>query len=421
MAADPQSDVATIMQHPSDKHIEAVTFHHRRRKWKVVDPTIAPDMQYLQAVADGDLQIASRTLDDSAWIVAYTMDDGPVRYYYYRRDPREATLLFTSSDLLAKAPLAKMHSTVIKARDGLDLVSYYSLPRNVDSTATGRPQQPLPLVLDVHGGPWARDVWGYDPVHQWLANRGYAVLSVNFRGSTGFGKQFVNAADGQWGAKMHDDLVDAVQWAIEQGIADRDRVAIMGGSYGGYATLVGLTFTPDLFACGVDIVGPSNLATLLEHPPADWSRMMPTVARRVGDHQTAAGRQLLQSRSPFHFRDRIDRPLLIAQGGRDLRANPRESSQLVRTMEQQRIPVTYLLFPNEGHGFAVPENRLAFYAIAETFLAEHLGGRHQPIGDALAQVELQVPSGSDAIPGLRVALDERRGLRASADRENEPR
>jgi dipeptidyl aminopeptidase/acylaminoacyl peptidase len=406
LASDEQSDVVGVMMHPTDKHVEAVTFNYERTVWKVLDPRIQSDMDYLQAVSDGDLQIASRTLDDSAWIVSYTLDDGPERFYYYRREPREAKLLFTSHDALAEQPLVKMHSTVIKARDGLDLVSYYSLPQSADPHATGRPAKPCPLVLDVHGGPWARDVWGFHPLHQLLANRGYAVLSVNFRGSAGFGKRFLNAADGEWAGKMHNDLLDAVEWAVAQGIADRSRVAIMGGSYGGYATLVGMTSSPETFACGVDIVGPSSLETLLQNPPPYWLPMMSMLKRRVGDHETAAGRQRLQARSPLAHAERISKPLLIAQGANDPRAKQSEAEQIVAAMEQRRLPVTYLLYPHEGHGFARPENRFAFYAVAEAFLAEHLGGRYQPVGDAFRRAEFEVPSGREAIPGLQVALSE---------------
>jgi dipeptidyl aminopeptidase/acylaminoacyl peptidase len=229
-------------------------------------------------------------------------------------------------------------------------------------------------------------------------------LSVNYRGSTGFGKNFINAANGQWAAKMHDDLIDAVRWAVRQGIAQQDKIAIMGGSYGGYATLVGLTFTPDAFTCGVDIVGPSNLITLLDNPPPYWMPIMPVMKVRVGDYTTDEGRQFLESRSPLFFVDRIDRPLLIGQGKHDPRVKQAESDQIVAAMNERKIPVTYVLFQDEGHGFARPENRFAFYAVAEAFLAEHLGGRYEPIGDAFQGADFTVPSGDDGVPGLSQAL-----------------
>jgi dipeptidyl aminopeptidase/acylaminoacyl peptidase len=297
-----------------------------------------------------------------------------------------------------------MRPVVVKSRDGLDLVSYLTLPRASDPDADGVPGTPVPLVLLVHGGPWARDAWGFNPYHQWLADRGYGVLSVNFRGSTGFGKHFVNAADREWGAKMHDDLLDAVGWAVAERIASPDRVAIMGGSYGGYATLVGLTFTPDTFACGVDIVGPSNLATLLDTIPAYWKPMMEMWATRVGDPRTEEGRAFLQSRSPLSRVEAIRKPLLIGQGANDPRVKQAESDQIVSALQTRAIPVTYVLFPDEGHGFRRPENSMAFNAVTEAFLSRCLGGGYEPVGDDLAGSTITVPTGAAAIPGLEAAL-----------------
>jgi dipeptidyl aminopeptidase/acylaminoacyl peptidase len=241
-------------------------------------------------------------------------------------------------------------------------------------------------------------------MHQLLANRGYAVLSVNFRGSTGFGKKFLNAGNREWAAKMHDDLIDAVDWAIAAKIAQPNRVAIMGGSYGGYATLVGLTFTPEKFACGVDIVGPSNLVTLLSTIPPYWAPMVQVFKDRVGDHTTAEGKKFLQERSPLTHVARIQRPLLIGQGKNDPRVKQAESDQIVNAMQERKIPVTYVLFPDEGHGFARPPNRLAFNAVSEAFLAEHLGGRYEPIGKAFTDSSITVPAGASDVPGLAAAL-----------------
>jgi dipeptidyl aminopeptidase/acylaminoacyl peptidase len=263
------------------------------------------------------------------------------------------------------------------------------------------------MVLFVHGGPWARDYWGYDPYHQWLANRGYAVLSVNFRGSTGLGKAFVNAGDHEWAGKMHQDLIDAVDWAVKEGIADPQRVGIMGGSYGGYATLVGLTFTPDKFACGVDIVGPSNLITLLSTIPPYWAPMIEIFTQRVGDHRTEEGRKLLTERSPLSRVDQIKRPLLIGQGANDPRVKQAESDQIVAAMKNHKIPVTYALFPDEGHGFARPENGMAFNAVAEVFLSRHLGGRHEAISEDIRQSSLTVPAGGGDIQGLMESLQKK--------------
>ena len=265
----------------------------------------------------------------------------------------------------------------------------------------------MPMVLYVHGGPWARDYWGLDPIHQWLANRGYAVLSVNFRGSTGLGKSFINAGNLEWGKKMHDDLIDAVNWSVQQKIADPEKIAIMGGSYGGYAALAGLTFTPRTFACAVDIVGPSNLITLLETIPPYWKPEIEQFTKRVGDFRTEPGRKLLQERSPLNYVDRIERPLLIGQGANDPRVKQNESDQIVKAMQAKGLPVTYVLYGDEGHGFARPENRLSFYAIAEAFLAEHLGGSFQPIGQDFLGANLTVPAGAGEVPGLAQALGER--------------
>jgi dipeptidyl aminopeptidase/acylaminoacyl peptidase len=404
LAADDRVDVGGVLAHPTEKTIQAVTINYDRPTWKILDPAIEEDMRYLATVAEGELQIPSRTLDDKTWTVAYLMDDGPVSYYRYDRDSKKATFLFTNRKSLEGLPLAKMHPVVIPSRDKLNLVSYLTLPKAADPENKGRPNEPLPLVLVVHGGPWGRDAWGFDAEHQLLANRGYAVLSVNFRGSTGLGKGFTNAGNKEWAGKMHDDLIDAVDWAIAEKIADPARVAIMGGSYGGYATLVGLTFTPDKFACGVDVVGPSNLFTLLSTIPPYWAPQMQLFKDRVGDPTTEEGKKLLGERSPLNFVEKIQRPLLIGQGANDPRVKQAEADQIVTAMREKKIPVTYVLFPDEGHGFARPENNLAFYAVTEAFLARHLGGRYQPVGNDFADSSILCPDGAEQVPGLPQAL-----------------
>lgn len=404
IAEDPKADFGGYMIHPLHKTIQAVAFTYERMNWTVIDQAIAADLEYLRTLENGDLNVVSRTLDDSAWIAAYILDDGPVRYYYYDKTRKEAKFLFTDRKSLEDQSLAKMKPIVIKARDGLDLVSYSTLPVGSDKDGDGKPEKPLPMVLFVHGGPWSRDSWGYNSIHQWLANRGYAVLSVNFRGSTGFGKNFSNAGDLEWGRKMQEDLLDAVNWSIKEGIADPERIAIMGGSYGGYATLAGLTFSPEVFACGVDIVGPSNLITFLESIPPYWKPELETLTTRVGDFRTDEGRKLLEERSPLNYVENIRKPLLIGQGANDPRVKQNESDQIVKVMEQRNLSVVYVLFPDEGHGFARPENRLSFYAVSEAFLSKDLGGSYEPIGDDFNGSTIEVLAGAKEVPGLADAL-----------------
>lgn len=380
---DPTADLADVWTHPQTGHVQAAVSNRHRRRIEVLDSSIADDVARLEAWCDGELELTARTNDDRTWIVAYTRDVGALRYARYDRETGEVTHLWDHRPELVDVPLARMHTETIVARDGLELVSYLTLPRWADQD--GRTASPLPMVLLVHGGPWARDSWGLNAQHQLLANRGYAVLSVNFRGSTGFGKSFVNAANHQWAGTMHDDLLDAVDWAVAQGVAQRDRVAIMGGSYGGYATLVGLTFTPDVFAAGVDIVGPSNLITLLETIPPYWKPLVAQFHARMGNADSEEGKAALWARSPLSKVDAIVRPLLIGQGANDPRVKQSESDQIVDAMKARGIPVSYVLFPDEGHGFAKRDNRLAFYALAEAFLAKHLGGRAQPLGDQVEQ------------------------------------
>ena len=402
---DLKADIGGILIHPTEKNVQAYSANYLRNDWRVVDKAIQGDFDYLRGVAEGEFNVGSRTLDDKKWIVTYVMDNGPVRYYVYDRPQKKATFLFTNNQDLEKATLAKMTPVIIKSRDGMDLIGYLTLPPSERvAGSTPRPSKPLPMVLNVHGGPWARDAWGYNPTHQWLANRGYAVLSVNFRGSTGFGKNFINAGNMEWAGKMHDDLIDAVKWAVKERIADEKKIAIMGGSYGGYATLVGLTFTPDVFACGVNIVGPSNIATLLSTIPPYWTPMIQMWKHRVGDHQTEEGKSFLNQRSPLTFVDRIKKPLLIGHGANDPRVKQSEADQIVKAMKDKNIPVTYVLFPDEGHGFARPENRMSFNAVAEAFLAQHLGGRFEPVGDDFKGASISVPAGADQVPGLTTAL-----------------
>jgi len=369
IAVNPKCDVDKVMTHPDTHEVQAVSFDYLREEWKVVDPSVKADFETLAKTARGEFTVVSRDRADKTWIVADNRADGPVAWYSYDRASRRASLLFVNQPELEKYKLAPVEPVVIKARDGLELVSYLTRPLN----EAGRP----PLVLYVHGGPWARDSWGYDPTSQWLASRGYAVLKVNFRGSTGFGKKFLNAGDKQWGVgTMQHDLSDAVKWAIDKGVADPKKICIMGGSYGGYAALAGLAFTPELYACGVDIVGPSNIKTLFASIPPYWAPIKKDFLLRVGDVEQDEA--LNKTISPLFHADRIKAPLIIAQGANDPRVNIRESDQMVEALRGKKLRVTYVVYTDEGHGFARPNNRLDFYGRVEEFLAQNLGGRAEP-------------------------------------------
>jgi dipeptidyl aminopeptidase/acylaminoacyl peptidase len=400
LAEHPKADIWGLLAHPETFVAEAAAAEHLTLDWIPLNERMAADLKRLHGELPGEIQVVDRTHDDNRWIVLANAPQSPGTYHLYDRGKDTISELFTTRPELKPYRLLAMHGQVIPARDGLELTSY--LTRPVDD---GRERKgPGTMVLLVHGGPWGRDAHGYQPQHQWLANRGYAVLSVNFRGSTGFGKAFVNAGDLQWGRKMHDDLIDAVEWAVAQGIADRRRIAIMGGSYGGYATLAGLTFTPEVFCCGVDIVGPSNLETLLATVPPYWAAFFENLARRVGDPRTEEGRKLLRERSPLHSAANIGKPLLIGQGANDPRVKQAEADQIIEAMRAKGLPVTYVLYPEEGHGFAVPENRLSFNAIVEAFLSTHLGGPAEPIGEAFEGAKFEVREGAAHVPGLDAAL-----------------
>ncbi|MDQ3817884.1 MAG: S9 family peptidase [Acidobacteriota bacterium] len=372
IASDPEYDVDEVFVHPTKRTIQAVSFNKDRKEWRVLDDQVAADFEAIKGIRRGDFFIENRDLSDKTWLVTYDTDNGPVYYYAYDRETKKAQLLFSHRHELENLPLAEMNPISFQSRDRLTIHGYMTLPVGVEA-------KNLPTVLYVHGGPWERNKWGFEPLVQWLANRGYAVLQVNFRGSTGYGKNFLNAGDREWAGKMHNDLIDGVNWIIRQGIADPKRVAILGGSYGGYATLVGLTFTPDVFAAGVDICGPSNLATLIKAIPPYWSVEKSVFDKRVGNLETEP--EFLHSRSPLFFVDRIKAPLLIGQGANDPRVKQTESEQIVSAMRRAGKAVEYIVYSDEGHGFVRPENLLHFIANAEEFLHKHLGGRLEPVGE----------------------------------------
>jgi dipeptidyl aminopeptidase/acylaminoacyl peptidase len=407
VAQDAKADIGGALSNPKTGKVEAYAVNYLKNEWTPLDPKVKGDLAFLQSKLKGEIGVVSRTDADDKWVVAVDPVVAPSTTYLYDRSKKSLTKLYVSRPELEGAPLVAMHPVEIKSRDGMNMVSYLTLPPGTDPDGDGKPNTPVPMVLLVHGGPWARDVYGYNAGHQWLANRGYAVLSTNFRASTGFGKKFLMAGNQMWGTKMHDDLLDAVDWAVGRGVTSADKVAIMGGSYGGYATLAGLAFTPDKFACGVDIVGPSNLETLLKTIPPYWEAGKAQMYARMGNPTTPEGLALLKERSPLYKADQIKRPLLIGQGANDPRVNVAESEQIVDAMKAKGIPVTYVVFPDEGHGFARPQNNIAFNAVAENFLAKCLGGRAEPIGAAMKASTAQVPHGAEYSPGLKEALGTR--------------
>ncbi len=369
IAEDPEYDVSDVIMHPDTREIQAVAFTKDRKELTILDESIRPDFNVIRQIHRGDLFISSRDNADDTWLIGFDADDGPVPYYSYDRATKKVTFLFNHRPELEEYKLSKMEPFSFTARDGLAVHGYLTFPPGSDSTN-------LPMVLNVHGGPWYRDTWGFNPEAQWMANRGYICMQVNYRGSTGYGKKFLNAGDREWGGKMHDDLIDAVNWAIEKGIADPKKIAIYGGSYGGYAALVGVTFTPDVFCCGIDIVGPANLMTWINSIPPYWKVMSDIMYKRIGNPNTEE--DFLKSRSPLFKADQIKVPMLIAQGANDPRVPKAESEQIVEALKANNVEYQYMLFPDEGHGFARPENRLKFYAAAEEFLAKHLGGKFEP-------------------------------------------
>jgi dipeptidyl aminopeptidase/acylaminoacyl peptidase len=362
LAEHPESDLAGVLLHPKRYHAEAAYFEIDRVHWSVLDPSLKTDFLAMSAL-QGDVTIVSRNDADTVWYLLVNKPDASPAFLRWNRVGRVATPLFKTRPRLDPYLLAKMTPVKFAARDGLEVRGYLTTP-------AGREAKDLPLVLVVHGGPWVRDRWGFNPEAQWLASLGYASLQLNYRGSSGFGKRHLHAGDREWGAKMQDDLTDGVRWATSQGVADPKRIAIYGGSYGGYAALAAAAFTPGVYRCAIDVVGPSNLITLIKSIPPYWEPMKRIFDLRVGSVDTEEA--FLKSRSPLFHVDKIDIPLLIAQGAHDPRVKQAESEQIVDALRAKGKPVEYLLYPDEGHGFAKPVNRLDFYAKAEAFLQKHL-------------------------------------------------
>lgn len=376
-----ECDVGGIDIEEDTKDIRLVSYNIARRERVFFDKDLEADYKKLAELGPAgspEVSVVSKTTDETLWVVAYTRSDGPTEYQLYDQVKKTLKPLFVSRPELLNYKFAPMQDVRIPTRDGMELVGYLTLPKEQ--------AEPAPLILKVHGGPWARDFWGFSAMDQWFANRGYATLSVNFRGSTGYGKSFLHKGDGEWGVgSMQHDLTDSVEWAIKSGVADSKKVCIYGGSYGGYACLAGLTFTPDLYCCGVDIVGPSNVKTLLDSIPSYWGPLRNQMLLKIGNVDEDA--EFNKKISPLFHVDRIQVPLLIGQGANDPRVKQAEADQIAFSMQAKGIPVEYVLYPDEGHGFARPDNRIDFNGRVELFLKQHLGGRAE---------EFEKPDGSTA-------------------------
>ncbi|GMT07473.1 hypothetical protein PENTCL1PPCAC_29647, partial [Pristionchus entomophagus] len=384
--------------HPKDRSLLVFSEYHHYMKTVSFNDTIKEDLQYLDSLRPNDhLLIIDMSDDLQTWLVTYLSAESPHDAIIYHRDHRWTEFLFNAKpDLKGYPGLIQQIGFDYAARDGLMIQAYLSLPPDVPLKTPAQvpekdrsfaaqkmiPAKPQKMVITVHGGPESRDYYSYQPVVGLLTSRGYAVIQVNFRGSIGFGKRLTNAGNGEWSRKMNTDLIDAVDFAVAKGIANRSEVAILGGSYGGYATLAALTFTPDVFACGIDVFGPSNLVTLLETIPPYWKGIRKELVKMIGaDTDTEEGRQYLIERSPFFIADRVKKPLLIMQGANDARVKEAESEQFVSALKNHSIPVTYVLYPDEGHGFKRPPNVLSQFGYIERFLHECLGGGYEPYTD----------------------------------------
>lgn len=399
IADDEQANVVDAWISP-EGNLQAYVTEYITREHHAIAKDVQADLTRLEAALGPQFRVVSRSRDDRRWVIEVNDPAKGIASHLYEREAGSVFKLFDHWIGLSHAPLQPIRPVEITSRDGLKLVSFLTLPPGADA-GRGRPNRPLPMVLVVHGGPSSHDAYVFRSDHQWLANRGYAVLSVNYRGSTGYGKAFLNAGNGEVGRKMQYDLIDAVEWAVREKIADPSRVAIFGDSFGGYTVLAGLAFSPQVFACGVDVVGPSDLSALFDTPNVkNYPGLFEKAAALLGDPRTEAGRGLLRERSPLFHADRIQRPLLVVHGANDPAVPRAHSDRLVAALKQLRRPVTYLLYPDEGHALVRPANQLSFHAIAELFLAQCLGGRVEPIADHVSKSAVQVVAGVEYLKGL---------------------
>jgi dipeptidyl aminopeptidase/acylaminoacyl peptidase len=382
LIADPFADVLPgLLSHPKTGVVQTASSYFGRLRRHFLDPMILPDFDYLRTVAPGDIGIASpsggRSLDDRTWLVAF-MNGGPTHYYAYDRTKRYAWLLFSDNKALDGYSLGHRQLEVITTRDGLKLPADLYLPNAPMRTGERRPAQPLPMLIYVHGGPWVAypwNDWNTNRCLQLLADRGYAVLRVEFRGSNGLGRKVKEAGTREWGRKMQDDLIDAADWAVSQGIAARDRIGIWGWSYGGYATLAALA-TSDRFACGMAMYAPTELGSFIAEADPDAREFL---RRFIGDNTTAEGRAQLKRASPIYYAETFTKPVMVVQGGKDAIVPQKQADRFVAELQKYKKPVTYLLYPDEPHDFRQPESWISLFAEAERFFHEHLGGRYEPV------------------------------------------
>jgi len=391
------ADISDVIVDQRSGKIQAYATEYLRTEYCFIDKLFQSKWNLARKIYDdleADMMIASRSYNNEYWVIRFDIPSYGVKYYLYNTKKHQAEFLFDYMSSLSQYRLNPMECVIIEARDGLNLAGYLTLPQGarLDQNNNNISSKKYPLIIEVHGGPVARDSYGYNRDHQWLSNRGFAVLSVNYRSSSGFGKEFIRAGDGQWSKKMHEDILDAVQWAIDHNITDRNTVGIYGGSYGGYEVLVALSMTPDVFCCGVDVVGPSNLETLYNSIPPYWDCYVAIERRRFGlpEEPSDRDREILAESSPCTYAHQISKPILIAQGANDVRVKQAESDQIVDIMREHNIPYTYMLFHNEGHGFVRPENRLAFYAEMELFLHQNFLTKYEQAQDELLRANLTI-------------------------------
>ncbi|MCI0381925.1 MAG: prolyl oligopeptidase family serine peptidase [Chlamydiae bacterium] len=414
LGEDQLSDILDV--HFENNKPVAYSTYFMHQKWHPLNDKIKSDLDYLSIQIGKNFEIFDQSSDDQSWILKNSIPDQGIEFWLYNRPTKRLALLYSYPEI---KNLAKMYALLIPSSDGLNLVSYLTLPKDMDQG--GKPKKPLPLVVVPHGGPFkVRDIYEYSLDHQWLSNRGYAVLSVNFRLSSGFGKKFVNAGNGQWGKRAHQDILDAVKWCINAKIAKKDKIAVFGGSYGGYEALASLTFSPEVFACAVAICGPSNLKTVLDKVPFYWEFPISTLSDKMmyftknafiksmgGNPNDENEIPYLHSCSPLNHVDKIQKPLLLVHGVNDPIVAASESDQIFEKMQQKELPVTYISFPDEGHGITKFDNMMCYLAYSEWLLAQFLGGTYEPLSEKEVQSSSAVIRSHGMIPKEVISADKK--------------